>query len=85
MASFAVKVLSTRPSFAVAVLEFILSSNVPSGQSLPSYVEAVKNMQYSCVLELHKLAMCFPDYFWVSDAGGTALDALLTTTIAHLR
>jgi exportin-5 len=65
MVNFATKALTTRPGFAVAVLDYILSTTLQEDHTHPKYADAVKNLQHSSTMEMQKLAMCFADHFLV--------------------
>jgi len=55
------KVLNLRASFALKVTHFVLNVEVRDNPSQPQYSDAVKNCQYQCILELHRLAMAWSD------------------------
>jgi exportin-5 len=66
LVTFATKSLSTRPAFAAMVLEYIINvSDLGKGidtTNYPQLVEAYKNFDVTCTVEMQRLAMAFPDH-----------------------
>ncbi|KAF2085421.1 ARM repeat-containing protein [Saccharata proteae CBS 121410] len=63
MVTFATKALSTRPSFALHLLDNILSMPNRDNPAFPKYSEAVKGLEQTSVHEIKRLAMVFPNEF----------------------
>lgn len=63
MVTFATKALSSRPSFALQLLEYILNLPLHDDPSAPPYSEAVKGLEQACTAEIQRLAIAFPDHF----------------------
>ncbi|GME51099.1 ARM repeat-containing protein [Neofusicoccum parvum] len=63
MVTFATKALSSRPSFALQLLEYILNLPLRDDPSAPAYSEAVKGLEQACTAEIQRLAIAFPDHF----------------------
>lgn len=66
---FSTKALDRKPSFSLKVLEHILNVRLVDLPELPSYSEAVRELQSACTHELQRLAIRYPDYFTVSATG----------------
>lgn len=63
MVTFAIKALSSRPSFALQLLDYILNLPMRDDSTAPSYSEAVKGLEQACTAEIQRLAIAFPDHF----------------------
>lgn len=63
---FSTRALDRKPSFSLKVLEHILSIRLSEEPDLPTYSEAVRELQSVCSHELQRLALRYPDYFIVS-------------------
>ncbi|KAF2459593.1 armadillo-type protein [Lineolata rhizophorae] len=55
------KALSTRPSLAISILEYIVSLPDLDAPGMPAYADSVKSLEQCCHTELQRLAMAFPD------------------------
>ncbi|KAI9735950.1 MAG: hypothetical protein M1834_001416 [Cirrosporium novae-zelandiae] len=55
--------LAKKQSFALKVLEHLLTTQVSENPSYPSYSEVVRELQGFCSYEMKRLAIRYPDYF----------------------
>ncbi|KAF9731708.1 hypothetical protein PMIN03_010847 [Paraphaeosphaeria minitans] len=63
MSTFSTKALPDRPAFALSFLEYMLTVRLADNPAYPQYVDAVKDLERICSLEMQKLAMKFADDF----------------------
>ncbi|KAF4539483.1 Protein msn5 [Lasiodiplodia theobromae] len=86
MVTFATKALSSRPSFALQLLEYILNLPLRDEPSAPPYSEAVKGLEQACTAEIQRLAIAFPDHFLsVYDELERKIDDIVTNRLIDER
>jgi exportin-5 len=80
-ADFSSRLLENKQSFALSVLEHILTTQPPDRPEFPVYSEAVKELHQVAAHEIRRLAMRCPDYFIdFYDQLQTKIQEVLTTS-----
>lgn len=77
------RALSSTPSYALKVLEYILVTRLPDQPEYPTYSEAVKELHSMASHELRRLAVRYADYFAVSLVNAYWAECSLLTWITR--
>lgn len=87
MVTFSTKALTTRPAFALRMLEYLFNAPKQDNPAFPQYSQAVKDLERTCNTDIQRLAMSFPNEFmvWIFQGLQESADMLFRSISTNLK